>query len=45
MALIALNKKRIFSELGYQLGQGAALADTFTLSDTQSQICTQLEYA
>lgn len=38
-------QKRIFSELGYQLGQGAALADTFTLSDTQSQICTQLEYA
>jgi len=38
-------QKRIFSELGYQLGQGAALADTFTLSDTQPQICVQLEYA
>ncbi|MBW3532563.1 diguanylate cyclase [Shewanella sp. NKUCC06_TVS] len=38
-------QKRIFSELGYQLGQGAALADTFTLCETQSQSCAQLEYA
>lgn len=38
-------QKRIFSELGYQLGQGAALADTFTLCETQPQICAQLEYA
>lgn len=36
---------RIFSELGYQLGQGAALADTFTLTDNQQCIFIQQEYA
>ncbi|MGL6123531.1 MAG: sensor domain-containing phosphodiesterase, partial [Shewanella sp.] len=38
-------QKRIFSELGYQLGQGTTLADTFTLSGKLPPDSAQLEYA
>ncbi len=30
---------RIFSSLGYQFGQGIALAETFSLADNQQQDC------
>ena len=36
---------RIFSELGYQFGQGMALANTFTLKEEQLPEFIQLEYA